>query len=577
MSSKSLKAKITLTADCVEDAILYLSERFLRLTKAGCRVVRTQGEFCLADVCQPLIAGWLEGRVQYAPGSIVLLFHSGELTPEADLLIYTPEGGDRFLYTKPHPTDISDTSAVPQSKTDATISALHLPPREELLAALKMNAQRLDQLAVQQQSLEAGLQHWTAQSVQAIAQAVAQAVNQSVTHSVTQSVAQSIAQSIAHLEPQAVLQPVDPGGNGDRPTSQLLNSLAQILELHANRTESAIAQALSLYSQQLSQQIGQQINQQIQQQLAASVDRQTETLAQRVSAQIRQQLQPLHQQIDALHHQLTDLTAEVQALDLGATDAVVLPQTPEEWRSYIHEHWGTVGDYERYSSSYREANAATPLHLPPDWIVLCELDWARELSPTLADLYRLIHGVGGIGDEGADILQQFGRHLDGDTGEPYYLYQLGGYQPYEALWQIAYNPSHSWLPELQRLWQRLAQVNHPIFQLFGWEPEAIAALQRIVRPEAAGPQSGSSQSGPSRSTDSHQSPPSPFPQGTTLQDYQAILNLGPFTPITIESIKRAYRQAMKTAHPDSGGSTELAQRVNEAYEAVMRHYFPKAT
>jgi len=53
--------------------------------------------------------------------------------------------------------------------------------------------------------------------------------------------------------------------------------------------------------------------------------------------------------------------------------------------------------------------------------------------------------------------------------------------------------------------------------------------------------------------------------------------LGPFTPITVATIKRAYRQAMKVAHPDAGGSKEQAQRLNEAYDAVLRHYFPKAT
>jgi len=55
-----------------------------------------------------------------------------------------------------------------------------------------------------------------------------------------------------------------------------------------------------------------------------------------------------------------------------------------------------------------------------------------------------------------------------------------------------------------------------------------------------------------------------------------MLNIGPFTPINLELIKRAYRQAMKMAHPDTGGSKEHAQRVNEAYEAVLRHYFPNA-
>ncbi|MGF1499906.1 MAG: J domain-containing protein [Elainellaceae cyanobacterium] len=557
MSSKSLKAKITLTAECVEDAIVYLSERFLRLTKAGCRVVRTQSdesEFCLAQICQPLVTGWIEARVAYAPGNIVLLFRSGELTPEADLLIYTPDEGDRFLYTKPHPANVQNVPNGSHPGNAAPVPSTPIPLNGAIAEALQTTSQRLDQLAAQQRSLEEGLQQWMAQSAQTIAQ------------SDTQSTARRA---------DALTERV--GDGGDRSTGNALPaSLPKILDLQANRMESAIAQALTLYTHQLNQQIGQQIKQQV----TTALDHQLEAIRQTISIEMRQQLQPLQQQIDALQQQLADLAADVQVLEQHDEDTIPLPQTPGEWRTYIHDHWGTVGDYERYSSSYREANAATPLHPPPDWIVLCELDWARELSPTLADLYRLIHGPGGIGDEGADILQQFGRHLDAETGKPYYLYQLGGYTPYEALWQIAYNPSHSWLPELQRLWQRLQQANHPIFQLLGWEPEAIAALQRIVNSEAAGHQSTSSrssQSTSSRSANAYQAPPRTSAKGTTLRDYQAVLNLGPFTPITIESIKRAYRQAMKAAHPDSGGSTELAQRVNEAYEAVMRHYFPEAT
>ena len=130
-------------------------------------------------------------------------------------------------------------------------------------------------------------------------------------------------------------------------------------------------------------------------------------------------------------------------------------------------------------------------------------------------------------------------------------------------------------PELKRLWSLLADPAHPIFQMFGWEAEAIAALEQIVSPRQSYGQSGQSAygTGPSTYGSSYQTG---IPDNPTLHDYQAMLNLGPFTPITLETIKRAYRQAMKAAHPDAGGSTEYAQQVNAAYMAVMNHYFPEA-
>ncbi|NET53603.1 MAG: J domain-containing protein, partial [Merismopedia sp. SIO2A8] len=166
------------------------------------------------------------------------------------------------------------------------------------------------------------------------------------------------------------------------------------------------------------------------------------------------------------------------------------------------------------------------------------------------------------------------------TGDPYYLYQLSGYTALEALRQIAHHPDHSWLPELNRLWRLLADPTHPIFQLFGWEPDAIAALERIVSNRAS---YGTDYSNQWSAHSSHHTAQAGYSSGgsvlpnPTLRDYQAMLNLGPFTPITIETVKRAYREAMKKAHPDKGGSTEYAQQINAAYGAVMAHYFPEVS
>lgn len=295
-----------------------------------------------------------------------------------------------------------------------------------------------------------------------------------------------------------------------------------------------------------------------------------------VVGQVSAIAQQLNQRMDALQSQLEQVVAQLEI-----AEEPTVPQSEAEWRQRFQDTWGTVGDYEQFSASHRESNAETPLFETPDWIALCELDWARRLHPALALLYTLIHAEDGIGFSGADVLHQFGQHVDPRTGDRYYIYKIGGYSAFEALWQMATHPQYPWLKELQRLHQKVSR--HPeVFKLFGWEPEAIAALGQVIQQaqrqaqqrtyagQQAGQQAGQSQQGYQASGGQQRRP------GNSLSDYLAILNIGPFTPISLESLKQAYRQAMKAAHPDAGGSKERAQRVNEAYEAVMRHYFPNA-
>jgi hypothetical protein len=294
----------------------------------------------------------------------------------------------------------------------------------------------------------------------------------------------------------------------------------------------------------------------------------TQLVAHQVAAQIATAIQQFNERFEGLQAQLGQLATQIRGLAEAIGPVVpAIPQDEAEWLQRITTCWGTVGDYEQYSLSHRLANVETPLFFIPDWVALCELDWARKLHPTLALLYDFLHGDNGVGYGGADILQQFGCHVDPQTGDRYYIYHQGGFTAYEALWQTVYNPQDSWLPELQRLNARATSRYLTIFELFGWEADAIASLDSVVKQATYERQSErhhSSQQRPPRTT------------GNPLSDYLALLNIGPFTPITLETIKRAYRQAMKTAHPDTGGSKELAQKINEAYEAILNHYFPEA-
>ncbi|MEM9217539.1 MAG: J domain-containing protein [Cyanobacteria bacterium P01_F01_bin.150] len=553
MALKSLKATIALQSNSLDDAIVFLSQRFLRATATGCRIVQTPTEVCAADVCQPLIDGWMSGRVGYGKGKIVLVFRSGKLALAADMLIYTPKDGERFLYTKSRP-EIPSTPIQAEDFTQARRPGRMGPE------GMGPEGMGLDERVGNMVENGHGRPLATPNLMPPLMDA--QILNN------IPLLLEQIQALDSKLERLFVPSSKEAGGTSTATANPDFSSIQEFANILMRQVHQQTNEQLS---RQVSQQIGAQLGDYLTTYLSTKVAQQVQqvvyqTMQQQLAQQMAIALEPALQQIDSLQAQMENLADYVAELDIADFDeSPPAPQTDEEWLERIESTWGTVGDYEKYSPSYREANAETPLQEPPDWIVLCEFDWIWELCPTLATLYELIRGTGGIGDEGADILQQFGQHIDAKTGNAYYIYQLGGYSAPEALRQIAHNPDHSWLPELKRLWSLLADPTHPIFQMFGWEAEAIAALEQIVSPRQG--------YGQSAYGTGYQAGMSDNP---TLRDYQAILNLGPFTPITLETIKRAYRQAMKSAHPDAGGSTEYAQQVNAAYKAVLNHYFPEA-
>jgi hypothetical protein len=494
MTSKSLKASVTLAAVQVEDAIVFLTDRYLKATKTTCRTVQTPTDYCWADLCQPLIEGWIEGKkVSYAKGKITLIFRSGQLSDEADMIIYAPTRGDRFLYTKPHTTD-KDSAQLSLGLDELAGHDSDGNARDSRQSSNEL----LHDLITRQSEIEDKLRHVLDNQIEHTAQIAALQTDSSPS----------------------------PSANG--------------------KSTSVSETSLEAFSKTFKDQVVQQIRDT----LAVALD------------PIKSDLSELREYIAELNDRLDELE------ELSLDDELPIPQSLQEWKERIDQTWGTVGDYERYNAAYRDANAESPLHETPDWVALCELEWARELCAPLKALHALIHRADGIGYEGADILQQFGQHIDAKTGDCYYIYRYSGYTAFEAFQQIINSPDHSWLPELVQLWTQLGSSDHPLFQLFGWENEAIAALKAIATQSKGNQRSGYSWE--YRQTRHAQS------QYSLLKEYRAILNLGPFTPITIEGVKRAYRQAMKTAHPDSGGSTEYAQQVNEAYDAIMRHYFPES-
>lgn len=495
MSSKSLKVTVPIQAESLEGAIAEVSGRFLRASRGNAKVVSEPTDFRVLELCKPLIDDWKSGKVAFAKGAVTLTFTAGKLAEVADLLIYNPEQGDRFLYAG------QAIASTPQQLPIAGV--IEGEAIAQVTQPLQTLLETLAQLTDHQRAVEARLQALSS----------------------------------------------------DAPT------VKGPLNLDSASLQSLLQSVLAAQAQTFSQE------------LQSALDTQAAMFAQILSNHITSTALHFNQRLDALHTQLDQLAAQVRELG-ELTAPLPVPQTDAEWHALIKQTWGTVGDYEQYSLSHRLANAETPLFGVPDWIALCELEWVRKLSPTLAFLYDLIHGENGIGYGGADILQQFGCHVDAQTGEPYYIYHQGGFTAYEALWQTASNGQHSWLPELQRLCARVGNRHADVFELFGWESEAIASLESVVKRATYQHQSGRRTADSNNHADStgqtHSKP-------NTISDYLAILNIGPFTPISLELIKRAYKQAMKTAHPDIGGSKEHAQRVNEAYEAVLKHYFPRAT
>ncbi len=503
MHPESLKVTFAIESARLKDALSFFSKRFLRATLIGCDIVREPTNFCLANLCHRLIDGWKGGRIAYENGIVTLIFRSGLLDLQPDILIYDPQTGDRTVFSK-RPTPALTSASQPPIQLQSPLPSLsdtaEQSTAQQLTQALITANESVARLTTMQQTLEKTIQALVAEQA---------ALNRQIDQ-----------QSVAYR-----------------------------LEFQ---------RAIAHHSQEFSQQL--------QNALAAQADAVINLLHQHLGSNS----EPLSQQIEALRQQIAQLTKRLSEFEpVHDAEAISPPQNNDEWLVRIKDTWGTVGDYEKFSLAYREDNADTPIYYTPDWVVVCEFEWAQRLSPTLADLYDLLYGAGGIGYAGADILQQFGRHVDMLTGDGYYIYHQNGFDAHEALWQIANDAQHSWLPEIQSLWHILNDRNHDIFQMFGWEKEAIAALEAFVKD----PHGDRSQSSTHHSTQSSQQPWRP-PRHKTLDDHLAVLKMKPFIPITIESIKTAYKQAMKAAHPDRGGNTEQAQTVNEAYQAVLKHYFP---
>jgi hypothetical protein len=478
---KPLRISFNLDAATVEEAIADLESRYVQPTKSGGRLARKPTDYPIAALCKALIDDWRSQAVTYRKGNLTLSFSGGKVRHEADLVIYKPEEGDRFLYARP-----PDPAAPRQLGLDGLEA--DSPGDESYNTLLNATVDALSEFAANQRAIERRIEQLLSEN------------------------------------------------------AALKSTLKAQSEEFSHRLKAALDAQASAYAKLLSSQI-------------------TST-----ALHFNTRLDKFQAQLDALNRRSPDAT--YTSTDEVAEDDAV-PSSDEAWRQRIKDTWGTVGDYEQYADTYREDNAEKPLCQTPDWVMLCEVEWARKLSPTLAALYELIHDRDGIGYDGANILHQFGRHIDPDTGDRYYIYHRAGFNAYEALWQTIRNPQHSWLREVQQIAACLKKGHRDIFQLFGWEEDAIASLASVIERVYQERQSA-------YNARSQYNQPPPKKPGNSLSDQLAMLNLGPFTPITPEAIKRAYRQAMKAAHPDTGGSKEQAQKVNEAYEAVLRHYFPEA-
>jgi hypothetical protein len=88
-----------------------------------------------------------------------------------------------------------------------------------------------------------------------------------------------------------------------------------------------------------------------------------------------------------------------------------------------------------------------------------------------------------------------------------------------------------------------------------------------------GPKAGPQNSGASPSSEAgfgqRQTPPPEMPRGEGMTRGEALLTLGLTTTATKKEIGRAFHAAMKTAHPDRGGSTARAARVNTARDILL--------
>jgi len=112
----------------------------------------------------------------------------------------------------------------------------------------------------------------------------------------------------------------------------------------------------------------------------------------------------------------------------------------------------------------------------------------------------------------------------------------------------------------------LAYLFKGLFRAIGWlAKQSWRGLLSLV--QAQEPRDGPASQDEDEAKDADEKPqPAPSPD-----PYQASLGLLGLEPgFSRAALSRAYKQAMKHAHPDAGGSTIKAQAVNAARELLMR-------